>query len=250
MKRGRGQNQGKLSASVAECAHDLGVPQRTFERHLAAADAYEQLDEPAKKAVDSGEPLSRVLSGGSSGPPTQTAGGVSVSDEYYTPAEVLDLVYRFFGEVDLDPSSNGHGEAANVDARAYYTESDDGLAKPWKGRVFCNPPYGRALPAWTEKAISEWMDGANVLLLIPANMSTNWMRKLDRFPRCYIHGRVRFRPGGDEGLATFHSVIVAMLQEEAFAEPMFHEVFRRLGPTWGGCVEPLIGQDVDLEASR
>jgi hypothetical protein len=28
---------------VAVVAADLGIPQRTFERHLAAADAYEQL---------------------------------------------------------------------------------------------------------------------------------------------------------------------------------------------------------------
>jgi DNA-binding transcriptional ArsR family regulator len=47
VKRTRGPKfQDGNSATVAEIASDLGIPQRTFERHLAAADAYEQLDEP------------------------------------------------------------------------------------------------------------------------------------------------------------------------------------------------------------
>jgi hypothetical protein len=37
---------------VAEVASDIGIPQRTFERHLAAAEAYAQLEPATKAAVD------------------------------------------------------------------------------------------------------------------------------------------------------------------------------------------------------
>lgn len=253
VKRGSGARNDRTSDTVSEVAEQLGVNERTMRRHLAAADAYDGLPEALKAEVDDGLPLAtatKILSGGRSGPPVQTAGGVSISDDYHTPADLLELVYDFFGEVDLDPCSNAKGEAANVKAAQHYTAEDDGLALPWKGRVFCNPPYGRALPDWTAKAVDAWMDGASILLLVPANMSTNWMRRLDTFPRGFVHGRVRFRPGGEDGLATFHSAIFALLQDEPMQEPLFHEVFRRAGPTWSGCVEQMAGHDMAREVER
>jgi hypothetical protein len=42
----------------------------------------------------------------------------------------------------------------------YYAAEQDGMAQPWFGRVWCNPPYGkeqlqgRKTPDWLEKALS------------------------------------------------------------------------------------------------
>ncbi len=36
----------------------------------------------------------------------------------------------------------------------HYTVIDNGLQKPWFGRVWCNPPYGRETFKWMEKLAS------------------------------------------------------------------------------------------------
>ena len=56
-----------------------------------------------------------------------------------------------FGEFDLDPCAiTGHGKALVT-----YTPEIDGLAQSWYGTVFMNPPYGRSISGWLEKAIFE-----------------------------------------------------------------------------------------------
>jgi hypothetical protein len=59
--------------------------------------------------------------------------------EWLTPPEIIDALGgpRSF---DLDPCA-----AVNQPwptARAHYTVIDDGLNKPWRGRIWFNPPYG------------------------------------------------------------------------------------------------------------
>lgn len=36
-------------------------------------------------------------------------------------------------------------------ARKHYSVEDNGLAKPWTGRVWCNPPYGLEAARWLER---------------------------------------------------------------------------------------------------
>ena len=38
-----------------------------------------------------------------------------------------------------------------IKARILLTIEDDGSAAPWRGMVFVNPPYGRALKLWISK---------------------------------------------------------------------------------------------------
>jgi hypothetical protein len=62
--------------------------------------------------------------------------------EWLTPPEILDAL----GPFDLDPC------APRVRpwpmASRHYSIEDNGLAKEWVGRVWCNPPYGREVGQW------------------------------------------------------------------------------------------------------
>ncbi len=95
--------------------------------------------------------------------------------EWYTPAWLLDLVVAVIGPIDTDPCSPGRGKSS-VQARLHLTASDDGLGHAWPGTVWLNPPYGRTLALWLEKARHE-VDLGNsrcVVALVPARTDTSW----------------------------------------------------------------------------
>jgi hypothetical protein len=66
--------------------------------------------------------------------------------EWYTPAAILEAARKALGAIDLDPASSDIAQAL-VQARAFFTAEDDGLAQEWHGRVWLNPPYSRDLIA-------------------------------------------------------------------------------------------------------
>ena len=68
--------------------------------------------------------------------------GLMESDTWLTPPHILDA----HGQFDLDPCAaiNQPWETASN----HYTAADNGLSKPWHGRVWCNPPYGRETGKW------------------------------------------------------------------------------------------------------
>jgi hypothetical protein len=84
------------------------------------------------------------------------------NDEWLTPPEIMAAL----GEFDLDPCSP-------IDrpwdtAKAHYTVKDDGLSKPWHGRIWCNPPFGREAVKWLRRMAAHG-DG---IALIPARTET------------------------------------------------------------------------------
>jgi hypothetical protein len=70
------------------------------------------------------------------------------SDEHYTPRWVFERMAITF---DLDVCSLAGGLPWIPAERAYAIE-DDGLAQPWLGRVWMNPPYSNAKP-WVHRFI-------------------------------------------------------------------------------------------------
>ena len=67
----------------------------------------------------------------------------SDQNDWRTPRKYLDAARAVMGEIDLDPASSAE---ANETVRAiqFYTENENGLGQPWKGRVWLNPPFGDA----------------------------------------------------------------------------------------------------------
>ena len=64
------------------------------------------------------------------------------TDVWLTPPFLLALL----GEFDLDPCA-AIGQPWPT-AKQHYTRLDDGLSKPWFGRVWLNPPYGAEAERW------------------------------------------------------------------------------------------------------
>lgn len=67
------------------------------------------------------------------------------SNEWYTPSKYIEAARLVMGAIDLDPASCALANET-VKATRYYAKEDDGLSKPWYGRVWCNPPFGRVHP--------------------------------------------------------------------------------------------------------
>ncbi len=68
-----------------------------------------------------------------------------LKDEWLTPPEILNAL----GEFDLDPCHPIN--APWFIAKKTYTIEDNGLALPWVGRVWLNPPYGKETGIWLNK---------------------------------------------------------------------------------------------------
>lgn len=146
----------------------------------------------------------------------------SETDEWYTPRRIIDRVLQVLGEIDLDPCSNPQ---RSVPATNHYTQEDDGLSRPWFGRVYMNPPYGREIKAWVNYLHSQWTMGqiTEAIALVPARTDTEWFRVLEPFPRCFIYGRLAFSDGGNN--APFPSMAVYLGDRV----DVFKSAFREIG---------------------
>ena len=69
----------------------------------------------------------------------------------------------FYDELDREFHFKLDAAATDKTAKCsmYFTPETNGLEQSWDvgGAVFCNPPYGREIGKWVEKAYSESMRG-------------------------------------------------------------------------------------------
>ena len=128
------------------------------------------------------------------------------SDSWCTPEVILDPVREFYGEIDLDPCSN---EGSTVGATVTYTLADDGLAHPWQGRVYCNPPYSDCA-AWLARCAEMPSRGGEAIALPKGDWSTKWWWDHVRTAsaRCLLKTRVSFCLTEGATTAPFPSVLV------------------------------------------
>ena len=64
----------------------------------------------------------------------------------------------------------------NAKCEKYFTPEQDGLAQEWTGVVWCNPPYGRQIGKWVQKAHDSKAE--TVVMLLPARTDTWWFHDL------------------------------------------------------------------------
>ena len=86
----------------------------------------------------------------------------AMKDEWLTPPDLL----RTLGEFDLDPCAPIRRPWPT--ATHHLTIEDNGLAKGWHGRVWCNPPYGLEAAKW----LARMADHGNGIALIFARTET------------------------------------------------------------------------------
>ncbi len=136
----------------------------------------------------------------------------SENDTWQTPAALLERLYRVLGAFDLDPCSPARPPAATpVQAGRYYTKADNGLALPWEGSVYMNPPYGRSVTGlWTAKAAQEVASGrAKIVVgLLPARPGSAWWHDTVAGHACVLLLRGRLTFVGADSAAPFPSALV------------------------------------------
>ncbi|WP_309713392.1 DNA N-6-adenine-methyltransferase, partial [Armatimonas sp.] len=87
-----------------------------------------------------------------------------------TPQDLFDEINAEFG-FTLDVCA----EEYNAKCERYFTPKQDGLTQKWEGVCWMNPPYGRGVGEWIQKAKqSAEQDGATVVCLMPARTDTSW----------------------------------------------------------------------------
>lgn len=109
----------------------------------------------------------------------------STSDEWLTPPALLAAL----GVFDFDPCAPVNPPWQT--AATMLTIVDDGLAQPWHGRVWLNPPFGRGVARWLARLV-EHGDG---IALLPARTETQpWHRYVWGVADAvlFMRGRPRF----------------------------------------------------------
>jgi site-specific DNA-methyltransferase (adenine-specific) len=99
----------------------------------------------------------------------------------------------------------------------HWTERDEPLLRSWEGeRVFINPPYGRQISRWMEKAWTEQPAVGVIVALVPSRTDTAWWHDyvMGAAEIRFIRGRLAF--GGEYAAghnAPFPSCIVVWRPE-------------------------------------
>jgi len=137
----------------------------------------------------------------------------TTSDDFYTPKWIFDALDITF---DLDVCAPPGGPL-HTPCRHFYTMHDDGLAQPWHGVVWMNPPYSKPQP-W----IDRWINHANGIALVPFAKSA-WFTRLwehNDIAITFVHdpnsAGLKFQRHGDEA-QIFQPVCAAAIGPQAIS---------------------------------
>lgn len=167
-----------------EIAGVLGVGQATVGRDLAEPNGSSTPAESAESEPDGSTHVAHN----------------SGQDGWYTPPDYIEAAVAALGAIDLDPASSDDANAV-VGAARYYTAEDDGLGRPWSGRVWLNPPYGQPwVDRFCSRLVREYETGTvpAAVALVNNGTETGWFQDLCAAAAavCFPRGRISFwQPG-------------------------------------------------------
>lgn len=141
----------------------------------------------------------------------------SKTPEWETPQWLFDDLNKEFAlNVDVCATSQ------NRKCADYFGVADDGLSMDWKGlRCWMNPPYGRQIGRWVEKAAE---GGAEIVVtLLPARTDTRWFHDhiYGKAEIRFLKGRLKF--SGHKWNAPFPNMVVIFRGNKKFNPPPFTE---------------------------
>lgn len=128
----------------------------------------------------------------------------SKTDLWSTPKDFFNKLNDEF-KFTLDPCATKE----NAKCEKFFTMEQDGLTQDWSGEiVFMNPPYGREIGKWVEKAANS---RATVVCLLPARTDTRWWHDNiigggHKTEVRFIRGRLKF--GDSKNSAPFPSAVI------------------------------------------
>jgi len=130
----------------------------------------------------------------------------SKTNEWATPKDLFARLNDEF-KFTLDPCATPE----NAKCAKFFTKEDDGLKQSWGDeRVFCNPPYGREIGKWVEKAYQSRTLAQVIVMLIPARTDTKYFHQYiygkENIEIRFLKGRVKF--GEATNSAPFPSMLV------------------------------------------
>lgn len=166
----------------------------------------------------------------------------SKSVEWYTPKPIVDRARLLMGEIDLDPASCLVANET-VRARQIYDVANDGLTKPWRGRVFLNPPGGKvdgesSMRLWWQNLAIGYesgnvFQGFFVAFTLEILRSSQQGIPVQRYFRCYPSARIKFIGAGDS--PTHANVLVYLPERTSSGKPdpnsfdRFRNIFGDIG---------------------
>lgn len=128
----------------------------------------------------------------------------STTAEWATPQDFFDaqnLIHKFTLDVCAD--------STNAKCPIYFDKQADGLKQTWAGTCWMNPPYGREIGKWMQKAYQSAANGTIVVCLVPARTDTKWWHDYAiKGHVTFIKGRLKF--GDAKNSAPFPSALIVL----------------------------------------
>lgn len=144
----------------------------------------------------------------------------SVSVDWATPQWLFDALNERFA-FTFDPCAT----AENAKCRRFFTLEDNGLEQAWLyERVFMNPPYGRDIVQWVNKARFSAVNGGSLVVgLLPARTDARWWQEhvQGHADVRFIAGRLKF--GNATSAAPFPSALAIWWGWPVLAGGFAHE---------------------------